>query len=170
MTAQIPVGTPGIGRHDVLGRLTVDVKQVRRSYDGCPEVEVFDGQIRATIQADGAAVGIILSPEFLGDADTDLPSWVDRCAARIMRAIADLEALKAHVADDLWPLKNDLWLADGEAPLTKAEFMNRLRLNGVEHTDEWMHIYFNDGGMFLGHAVMVSIEGDHKPDRPRLVG
>jgi hypothetical protein len=170
MTAQIPVGTPGIGRHDVLGRLTVDVKRVRRSYDGCPEVEVFDGEIKATIQADGTAVGIILIPEFLTDVDTDLPSWVDRCAARIIRAIADLEAFKAQVADDLLPLKNSGWLGDGEAPLTKAEFITRLRLDGVNHYDESMDLFFDDGGMFLGHSLMVTIEGEHKPDRAQLVG
>jgi hypothetical protein len=170
MTAQIPVGTPGIGRHDVLGRLTVDVKQVRRSYGGCPEVEVFDGKIEATVQADGTAVDIILSPEFLGDADTDLPSWVDRCAARIIRAIADLEAFKTQVADDLLPLKNSGWLGDEEAPLSKAEFMSRLRLTGVNHSDNIMDLFFDDDGMFLGHWLMVSIEGDHKPDPAQLVG
>jgi hypothetical protein len=149
------------------------MKQVRRSYDGCPEVEVFDGEIKATVQADGTTVGITLIPEFLTDVDTGLPSWVDRCAARITQGIADLEAIKAHVADDpsalndlsFLGLKNVFWLDDGEAPLTKAEFMNRLRLYDVNHTDESMDLFFDDGGMFLGHSIMVT-----KPDRVELVG
>jgi hypothetical protein len=81
MAAEIPVGTPGVIQHDLLGRLAVDVKRVRRRFDGGPEVDIFDGEIRATIQADGREVRIGLTPELV----TDLPNWVDRCAARVMR-------------------------------------------------------------------------------------
>src|SRR5262245_39450135 len=154
MTAQIPIGTPGIVGHDVLGRLTVDVKQVRRSYDGCPEIDAFDGQINATLQADGTAVRINLTPEFAGlDPGDDLTSWVDRCTDRILRAIADLEAIKAHVADDHMPMKNDGWLQEGELPLSKAEFMGRLTLYAINFLDdEGMDLFFDDGGLFAGHS------------------
>jgi hypothetical protein len=168
MATQIPIGIPGLVRHAVLGDLTVDVKQVRRRYDGeLEESEVFDGEIKATVQADGAAVGITLIPELV----RDLAEWVDRCAARIMQAIADIDAIKAHAADDHLPIKNKDWLQDGEAPLSKPDFIKRLSLNGMNLLDdEGMDLFFDDGGLFAGHSIIVSIEEDGKPGYVQLFG
>src|SRR5262245_31676404 len=155
MASQIPIGTPGLVRHPVLGDLTVDVKQVRRRYDGEPEEsEVFDGQIDATVQADGAAVDITLIPELV----TAVAAGGDRCAVRVMQALADLETIKAHAADDHLPIKNKDWLRDGEAPLSKPDFIKRLRLNGMNLLDDdGMDLFFGDDGLFAGHSIIVSI-------------
>ena len=168
MASQIPIGTPGLVHHPVLGDLAVDVKQVRRRYDGEPEEsEVFDGEIKATVQADGAPVDIMLTPELV----TDLADWVDRCAARVMQTIADLDAIKAHAANDHLPIKNKDWLQDGEAPLSTPDFIKRLRLNGMNLLDDdGMNLFFNDGGLFAGHSIVVSIEEDGKPGYVQLFG
>ena len=68
--------------------------QDRAASDDGPEVDVFSGAIKATVQADGATVRVNFTPELV----TDLPTWVDRCAVRVMQAIAGLEAIKAHAA------------------------------------------------------------------------
>jgi len=167
MTVQIPIGTPGTVRHDVLGDLAVDVKQERQRFDGGPEVDVFSGTIKGTVQADGATVRINLTPELV----TDLPGWVDRCAARVMQAIAGLDAIKAHAADDHLPIFNKHWHDDGEPPLGKPDFVSRLRLSGVNFLDdEFMDVFFDDGDLFAGHSVIVAIEEDGTPGQVQLFG
>jgi hypothetical protein len=167
MAVEIPIGTPGTVRHDAFGDLSVDVKQQRRSFDGGPEVDVFSGDIKGTVQADGATVRINLTPELV----TDLPSWVDRCAARVTQAIAGLESIKAHAADDHLAILNKHWLDDGEPPLSKADFMGRLRLSAVNFLDdEFMDVFFDDGDLFAGHSVIVAIEEDGTPGQVQLFG
>jgi Uncharacterized protein conserved in bacteria (DUF2262) len=167
MAVDIPIGTPGMVRHDVLGALSVDLKRARRRYekDG-PELDVLDGEIGGKIQADGAAVSVALCPHLI----TDLPDWVDRCAARIMQTVAGLPALKAHVAEDHLPLKNERWLERGEPPVSRPEFIERLRLSSVSvHDDDAVEVFFSDGGLFGGHFLIVTIE-DGKPGEVSLAG
>jgi len=167
MAVDIPVGAPGIVQHDVLGALSVDLKRARRRYerDG-PELDVLDGEIGGKIQADGTAVYIALCPHLIGD----LPDWVERCAARIMQAVGDLPALKAHVADDHLSLKNERWLERGEPPVSRSEFIGRLRLNSVSvHDDDAVEVFFSDGGLFGGHFLIVTIENG-KPGEVALAG
>jgi len=76
---------------------------------------------------------------------------------------------KAHVAED--EETKVPWLTDGEAPLTKPEFIGRLTLCGINFLDdEFMKLFFNDGGLFFGHSIIVDIEKDGKPGQVQLFG
>jgi hypothetical protein len=167
MAVDIPIGTPGVVRHDVLGALTVHLKRARQRYekDG-PELDVLDGEIGGKIQADGDAVSVALCPRLI----SDLPDWVDRCATRVTRTVADLPALKAHVADDHLALKNQRWLERGEPPVSRPDFIDRLRLKSVSvYDDDVVEVFFSDGGLFGGHFLIVTIE-DGRPGEVALAG
>jgi len=104
------------------------------------------------------------------DLVTDLPGWVDRCAACVTQAIAGLEAIKAHAADDHLSILNKHWLDDGEPSLSKPDFMSRLRLSAVNFLDdEFMDVFFDDSDLFAGHSVIVAIEGG-TPGQVQLFG
>jgi hypothetical protein len=68
-------------------------------------------------------------------------------------------------------MKNEYWLQEGELPLSKPEFMGRLTLYAINFLDdEFMDVFFHDGGLFAGHSILVDIEKDGKPGRVQLVG
>lgn len=155
---EIPIGTRSVVQHDVLGELIVDLNQERKRPiypPGAPEADLLDGEIGGTIQADGAVVTVALCPHLV----TDLPTWVDRCAARFIETVARLEEIKGHVA-----ARRPDWSEPGELPVTSAEFVGRLRLLGLCHYDDKMSATCNDGGLYGGHFFIVTIEEDGKLD------
>jgi hypothetical protein len=131
-----------------------------------PEVQVFDGEINATVPVDGKLVPVSMSPVEI----TELSSWVDRCGNRVVGVISDLEAVKAHVADDHLPIKNEHWLRDGEPPMSKSEFIGHLQLCGVNFFDDSMDVFFDDGGMFSDHSIIVHFEDGAAPGGIELFG
>jgi len=150
----VPIGIRSVTQHQLLGVLTVDLKQERKRPiypDGAPEAELLDGEIRGTIQEDGAMVTVALCPHLV----TDLPMWLDRCATRIMDTLARLDAIKDHVA-----ARRPDWSEAGELSISNVEFVARLRLLGLSHYDDTMTATFNDGGLYGGHLLVVIIAKD----------
>jgi hypothetical protein len=49
--------------------------------------------------------------------------------------------------------------------------VGRLGLDAVNFLDdEWMDLFFHDGGMFAGHAIIVRIEDSGDPGEVQLFG
>lgn len=80
---------------------------------------------------------------------------LDRARDRVRWARdADL-AIRAHAAQRLLPIYNQSW---GDSTIDHATFCSRLRQNylTVEH-DGRMSVWYDDGGLFRGHAVTVGV-------------
>lgn len=72
---------------------------------------------------------------------------------------------------ELLPLKNDDWLSDGEGPVAVEEFRKRLRLECVTvYSKGDVEFIFGDGGLFAGHAVVVSGTIQEGPTAATLAG
>jgi hypothetical protein len=58
--------------------------------------------------------------------------------------------------DELFALKNDNWLYEGEAPVTIEEFRERATLEIIDVTpDGKFEFWHGDGFLFLDHAIVV---------------
>jgi hypothetical protein len=150
----IPIGTRGVIQHQLLGELAVDLKQERKHPiypKGAQEAELLDGEIRGKIQSDDGVVTVALCPHLV----TDLATWIDRCATRILDTLARLDAVKAHVA-----ARRPDWREPGEPLISNTEFVARLRLLDLSHYDDKMTATLNDGGLYGGHFFLVTIEED----------
>lgn len=65
--------------------------------------------------------------------------------------------LGPFIAKALLSLKNETWLEDDERPLTKQQFLARLKLESITVGDEGRFTFwFHDGGLFWGHAIAVA--------------
>jgi len=158
MATEIPVGVRSIVQHDVLGALIVDLKRQRKRPiypKNAPEADLLDGEIGGRVQVDGAVVTVALCPHSV----TQLSGWVDACATRIMDTIANVDAIKAHVAE-----RRPDWREPGGVAVGNVEFAGRLQLLSLSHHDDTMTATFNDGGLYGGHFFVVSIAADGKPD------
>lgn len=74
--------------------------------------------------------------------------------------IADIDGLKRFAARSLLQLYNDVWLDGGIGPLDEQTFAQKLTCPSVYICDEIgaAVVYFEDGGIFAGHTIEISIK------------
>jgi len=85
--------------------------------------------------------------------------------------IERMETLRAFAAEALLRLYNEVWLADDIGALDRVAFASRLSNPAIHIYDEVgaAIVYFDDGDMFGGHTIGVSIR-DGVPTSAELVG
>lgn len=67
------------------------------------------------------------------------------------------EAVRRRAVHDLLELKNSGWAEDGaETVLTEEQFTARMTVQSVAaYADGSFEFFFDDGGMFFGHTILV---------------
>ena len=68
-----------------------------------------------------------------------------------------IEKAKDYTTDKLLKLKNDLWLEEDEKKITKKDFKNRMKFTSLYVFSESANFYFDDGNLFWGHTIEVTI-------------
>lgn len=68
-----------------------------------------------------------------------------------------IEKAKDYAAKKLLKLKNDLWLEDDEKELSKKEFKTRMEFTSLYVFRESANFYFDDGDLFWGHTIEVTV-------------
>ncbi len=68
-----------------------------------------------------------------------------------------------YAVQELLPLKNDFWLEEDEAPVTAAEFRQRMTLEAlVFYAEGDVTFYYQDGDLFWGHTIELRLDAaDH---------
>lgn len=101
-------------------------------------------------------------------AGADLFKRVGDVANRLKRA---LNKVKKFAADRLVDLKNDSWLGEDEARVGSKQFASRLSVQSVGVRENGrVEVYFNDGDLFWGHSIIVSLTSDLKPTSADIAG
>ncbi len=68
-------------------------------------------------------------------------------------------ALREMAADALLPLHNDVW--NEGPPIDRAAFVRRMTLEGLSvYSDGSVELDYNDGDLFWGHTITVSLHAD----------
>lgn len=68
-----------------------------------------------------------------------------------------IEKAKEYTAHKLLKLKNDLWLEEDEKEVTKKDFKDRMKFTSLYVFSESANFYFDDGDLFWGHTIEVTI-------------
>ena len=68
-----------------------------------------------------------------------------------------IEKAKEYTAHKLLKLKNDLWLEEDEKEVTKKDFKDRMKFTSLYVFSESANFYFDDGNLFWGHTIEVTI-------------
>ena len=92
-------------------------------------------------------------------------------AKTLLASAADWDKrVRAYAADDLLASAND-WTEDGEEPITREQFMERMELESIETGgDGSFTFWFGDGDLFYGHSIRVSGDLEHGPDEASMEG
>lgn len=125
---------------DVLGTLTWD--DSLKSYQGEREI------------APGQKIGVSLSPS--EDRLEELLVQARRAYQHLQRQEV---ALREAAADALLPLHNETW-SEGET-IDRDTFVRRITLEGLTvYGDGSAELSYNDGDLFWGHTIVVSLRED----------
>lgn len=91
-------------------------------------------------------------------------------AKALLAAAADWDRrVREYAADELLDSAND-W-AEGEEPVTREGFMERMELESIEvREDGGFQFWFGDGDLFYGHSIQVSGDLEHGPDDADMEG
>lgn len=81
-------------------------------------------------------------------------------AARLFAKAADWDRRARDLAaDDLLAVHNEHWLDDDAQPLSREEFMARMALESIGfNPGPYIQFYFEDGGLFAGHTIIVTFD------------
>jgi hypothetical protein len=96
----------------------------------------------------------------VGDEATFPPApEVLETVRRTMRWLSANEASVRHfIVSEMLETAHDWINFAGEPPLTRESFESRLRIDGVNFSEDLTaDVYYGDDGIFLGHSVVVSI-------------
>jgi hypothetical protein len=78
---------------------------------------------------------------------------------------------RQSICHQMLDLKNNTWRQDGEGPLSAEEFMARLTLQSVGiEADGSSQFFYEDGGLFWGHDVIVKRDVEGHFQRAYLFG
>ena len=81
-----------------------------------------------------------------------------------------IEKAKDYTAHKLLKLKNDLWLEEDEKEVTKKDFKDRMKFTSLYVFSESANFYFDDGDLFWGHTIEVTINQNLEFSAANIVG
>ncbi|MGM9946164.1 MAG: DUF2262 domain-containing protein [Lysinibacillus sp.] len=95
---------------------------------------------------------------------------VFKLAENTFKKIEELEEIyKESVAEDLLTIHNETW--NEESITSKSEFINRIKLEGILFfCDGNAELYYNDGDLFWGHTIVVSINENGQYQDSQIYG
>lgn len=68
---------------------------------------------------------------------------------------------KEYAVEQLLKLKNETWLDEDDKFLTSEEFKNQMALEGLVFSpDGEVEFYYNDGNLFSGHCILITMDKD----------
>lgn len=78
---------------------------------------------------------------------------------------------KEYAARELLELKNDTWLDDDETEITRDEFVQKLQLTTISfESDNTCSFWFDDGDLFWGHCICVTLDSNNNPIDAEMMG
>lgn len=118
-----------------------------------------------TVQKDGIEIRIMDGPYIEGDQPTV------GAIRDYQELIQKLDELKGFAADKLLKKYNEHWLDEKNGKLDRIGFMLRLSNPAIQLYDELgaAAIYFEDGGLFAGHWIEISIS-EGRPMNAGIIG
>ena len=81
-----------------------------------------------------------------------------------------IEKAKDYTTKKLLKLKNDLWLEEDEKEVAKKEFKARMKFTSLYVFSESTNFYFDDGDLFWGHTIEVTVNQNLEFTDANIVG
>ena len=94
---------------------------------------------------------------------TEARRRLDALVVRMPDLNTQIRAAKVHSALHLLDLKNNTWTEEDGSEVTRDQFVARLRLVHLDfrpQAEGQIDLTFDDGDLFFGHVIQVSVDAD----------
>ena len=116
------------------------------------------------------APGLFVDAAFAPRQGVEPAEGLANARKRYLAIRTDLGSGKRAAAEHLLELYNDEW-SDEDEPIDADEFIRRMTLDTIVlKADGSADIDYDDGGMFLGHVIVLSLDADGKPSDATIAG
>jgi len=113
-------------------------------------------------------VEITFDPE---GVDRDLESFVFKVETLVHRINNSQKSFENAIARRLLSLKNETWLEENEKPISKSQFISRIKLTNISFfSDLSAELYFDDGQLFWGHTIVIDITKSGRVEDANIAG
>jgi hypothetical protein len=97
------------------------------------------------------------------DDEGNIKSILDRANYVVVHLEIYSENAKDYAVEKLLKLKNEAWLDENEELLTPTQFKNRMILESINISSEGdLNFYYNDGDLFFGHCISITINNSDR--------
>jgi len=127
---------------------------------------MFWWRARSTVPL-GDTDQVMLTLPWNGYPDVPVARFDD--AAATLRRL-DPGTLRRVVAEDYLELYNGTWRQDDDEELDQDGFIARITPTGVDVDEDRVEIYFDDGDLFGGHTIIVSLDAELQVTDVKLAG
>ncbi|WP_373543637.1 DUF2262 domain-containing protein [Chamaesiphon sp.] len=119
------------------------------------EYECYKGQLKAQ-QSE-------LSIQLLTDEDGAVASALKRATDFVKELDKHAQSARDYAVEGLLAIKNEIWIDDeDEEPLTPEQFKERMVLDSISiDSDGAVSFYHNDGDLFWGHCILVTMDSEN---------
>jgi hypothetical protein len=119
------------------------------------EYDWYEGKI----EVHGSEVSIQLLTNERGQVNSAL----ERIASFVSELERYAQLAKEHAAQGLLQIKNETWIEDeDEEPLTIEQFQQRMTLESISIDSAGeVSFYHNDGDLFWGHCILVTMDREN---------
>jgi hypothetical protein len=102
-----------------------------------------------------------ISIQLSTDEEGEVVSSLKRATDFVGELGNHVELAKEYAAQKLLELKNETWIED-EEPLTSQQFQQRMILESISIApDGEVSFYHNDGDLFWGHCILVTMDSEN---------
>jgi hypothetical protein len=96
------------------------------------------------------------------DDHSKVESMLTRASSLVTQLKYYTQSAKEYAVEQFLKLKNETWLDENETCLTSEEFQNRMTLAGLVFSpDGEVDFYYNDGNLFFGHCILITMNKDN---------
>jgi hypothetical protein len=115
----------------------------------------------------GQVVDVTFDPD---TAAKNLDDLIQKINKQLSWLTKNKDLVDEIIIRDLLPLKNENWLED-QAPISKEDFLQAIRPNSIDFIrNAALDLYYDDGDLFFGHTIKVSISAKPEVKKATMEG
>jgi hypothetical protein len=123
---------------------------------------------KATVQLFDSSVEVSFDPD---EVHGNLDSFVSKINKQLDWVSSNKKLVDKVIVRDLLDLKNSKWLQEKEQQLSEESVLNKIRPISITFFEDIsFEINFDDGNMFGGHIILVSVSKDKKVENATIEG
>jgi hypothetical protein len=123
---------------------------------------------KATVELFQSSVEVSFDPD---EVHRSLEDFVRKINKQLGWLSSNKKLIDETIVRDLLELKNSTWLQEKEKPLTGEFFVKKIKLLSITFFDDIsFELNFDDGDIFSGHTIVVSVSKNRKIESATIEG